>query len=301
MKDNNNTAVQKAHTEDNTSVVFNFFNPSQFEVMQRISKMFAMSELVPDMYKVSDKNPLEKAMANCMIAIDMSSRIGASPLMIMQNMVIIYGRPSWSSKFLVATVNTCGRFNALKFRFTNLGKIGKIEYTEYEKKWENGTNGNKGHYVTTPKKVVFDGTNVDNLECVAYTTEKGSDEVLESSPITVRMAIEERWYTKDGSKWQTMTKQMLIYRAASFWTNAYAPELSMGMKTTEEIIDIEDITYEDVSTKISNNANKQTVDFETAKQEPAASEPVKKEEEVNQEQVKEEVKNEETNKTQPEF
>ena len=106
MEKENKLMVQQS----SAPVVFNFFDPQQFETMQRVCKMFANSELVPDMYKVSDKNPEAKAVANCMIAISMSMRIGADPLMIMQNMVIIYGRPSWSSKFLVATVNTCGRF-----------------------------------------------------------------------------------------------------------------------------------------------------------------------------------------------
>ncbi len=78
--------------------VVNFFDPLQFETMQRVCKMFASSELVPDMYKASDKNPIEKAISNCMIAIEIAQRIGASPLMVMQNMVPIYGKPSWSSK-----------------------------------------------------------------------------------------------------------------------------------------------------------------------------------------------------------
>lgn len=79
-------------TMGNANVTFNFFDPVQFETMQRVCKLFASSELVPDMYKVSEKNPLDKAMANCMIAIEISQRIGASPLMIMQNMVPIYGK-----------------------------------------------------------------------------------------------------------------------------------------------------------------------------------------------------------------
>lgn len=53
-------------------VTFNFFDPTQFETMQRVCKMFANSELVPDMYKVSDKNPIDKATANCMIAISIA-------------------------------------------------------------------------------------------------------------------------------------------------------------------------------------------------------------------------------------
>lgn len=254
---------------------FNFFDKEQFEVMQRVCKLFSSSELVPDMYKTNltpDKdgkptNPEHKAMANCMIAINMSQRMGADPLMIMQNLVIIYGRPSWSSKFLVATVNTCGRFEALKYKITNLGKVGKMSIVEYV--WD----GKRKAPVTKE----FDGTQIDNLQCIAYTTEKGSDEVLESAPIDIRLAIQEGWYTKAGSKWQTMTRQMLMYRAASFWTNAYAPELSMGMKTTEEIQDIIDIDYEDVTEKVNRekaeSANKKTISMDDA---PQAKEPEEK-------------------------
>ena len=49
----------------------------------------------------------------------------------------------------------------------------------------------------------------------------------------MEMAIKEGWYTKSGSKWQTMPRLMLQYRAASFWQRAYAPEISMGMITQE--------------------------------------------------------------------
>lgn len=240
-------------------VGFNFFDPVQFETMQRVCKMFASSELVPDMYKVTDKNPIEKAMANCMIAIEIAQRIGASPLMVMQNMVPIYGKPSWSSKFLIATVNTCGRFNPLKFRFTEKGNLGMVDYTEYAKVWVNGQNG-RGYCKNEATTKQFDGRKIADIECVAYTTAKGSDEVLESSPVSIRLAIQEGWYTKNGSKWQTMTRQMLMYRAASFWTNAYAPELSMGMRTVEEYQDIVDVDYQNVETEVAaekqNNANK---------------------------------------------
>lgn len=241
-----------------SSAVVNFFDPTQFETMQRVCKMFASSELVPDMYKASDKNPIEKAVSNCMIAIEIAQRIGASPLMVMQNMVPIYGKPSWSSKFLVATVNTCGRFNPLQYRFTEKGMLGMVEYTDYE--WQGGRK------VAVQKQ--FDGKKIMDIECIAYTSAKGSDQVLESSPVSIRLAIQEGWYTKNGSKWQTMTKQMLMYRAASFWTSAYAPELSMGMRTVEEQQDIytefEEVkdVKEEVAKEKENNANKTTIEID---------------------------------------
>ena len=245
---NNNAVVVSQPTQ----VGFNFFDPVQFDTMQRVCKLFASSELVPDMYKATEKNPIEKAMANCMIAIEIAQRIGASPLMVMQNMVPIYGKPSWSSKFLVATVNTCGRFNPLQYRFTEKGMLGMVDYTDYV--WDNSTRSKRA----VAKQ--FDGKKVMDIECVAYTTAKGSDKVLESSPVSIRLAIQEGWYTKNGSKWQTMTKQMLMYRAASFWTSAYAPELSMGMKTIEENQDIQDVEYQEIKDnpeeERKDNANK---------------------------------------------
>lgn len=238
-------------------VGFNFFDPMQFETMQRVCKMFASSDLVPDIYRATmkpfpanaDENTvnriqsenqtaLTKAMANCMIAVDYAMRVGASPLMVMQNVAIIYGRPAPSSKFLIATVNSCGKFEPMQFRFKELGALGMVEYTDYV--WNDHSRRKE------PVQRQFDGRNVMNIECVAYTFKKGSKEVLESSPVTVRLAVEERWYTKDGSKWPTMPRLMLMYRAASMWTNTYAPELSMGMRTKEEIQDIVDVEFEEV-------------------------------------------------------
>lgn len=247
---------------------FNFFDNEQFATMQRVSTMFANSELVPEMYRISEKNPKEKAIANCMIAIECAQRINASALMVMQNMIIIYGRPSWSSKFLIATVNTCGRYDQLKYKFENLGKVGKIDIVDYV--WS----PQEKKKVAT--KTVFDGTDIDNIKCVAFTKENGSDEILESSDVTIKMAIQEGWYLKAGSKWPNMTKKMLIYRAASFWTNEYAPELSMGMKTAEELSDIEDISYEDITdrtkTTIKQNANKQEMKMDPVDEAKQAAE-----------------------------
>ncbi|MCM1168823.1 MAG: hypothetical protein NC324_02690 [Bacteroides sp.] len=251
------------HTQTNERIpvkqeaagALNFFDPVQFETMQRVCKMFANSELVPDMYKASDKNPLDKAIANCMIAIEISQRIGASPLMVMQNMVPIYGKPSWSSKFLIATVNSCGRFEPLKYRFTEKGMLGMVDYTEYA--WDGK--------VKKPVTRQFDGKAIMDIECVAYTTAKGSDAVLESAPVSIRMAVKEGWFTKNGSKWVTMGRQMLMYRAASMWTNTFAPELSMGMRTVEENQDIVDVDYsvvDDPKAEIEAKANRKAIGFD---------------------------------------
>jgi hypothetical protein len=241
----NNNKVQIPNdihlTKQNGIGMFNFFDPEQFEMIQRRARYFAKSDFVPEMYRESDKNPLDKAIANCLVALEIAYRTGANPFMVMQNIVIIYGRPSWSSKYIISMVNSCGRFEMLRFRFKNKGMLGMIEYTEYNKTWTAGTNGGKGFYKNEAKKMTFDGRNIMDVECVAWTRAKGSNEVLESAPVSLKLAIQEGWYQKAGSKWQTMTEQMLMYRAASFWANIYAPELGMGMQTVDEVKDIVDV------------------------------------------------------------
>lgn len=248
--------IQKLQKSDSPGL--DLFNPDTFATLQRVAKMFASSELVPDMYKITDKNPPEKAMGNCIVAINIAQRMNADILMVMQNMVPIYGKPTWSSSFLIARVNSMGRFEPLQFRFENLGKVGKVKYTDYA--WD--PQSRKKMPVTKE----FDGTKIDNWQCIAWTKKKGSSDVLESTPIDVVMAIKEGWYTKNGSKWVTMTKQMLQYRSASFWTKVYAPEATMGMPTTDEMHDTIDISYEEVNEEtkakedINNRANSKQVD-----------------------------------------
>lgn len=249
-------------TQRSIAPSFNFFDPEQFEVMQKISTMFSNSELVPDMYRTSEKVTEAKASANCMIALSLAQRMGADALMVMQNLVIIYGRPSWSSKFLIATVNTCGRFDAIKYRAVNKGKLGVIQMKSYIDKLAPGTTMKVKTELLTP----FDASDIDNVEMVAYSIERSTGQELIGSAVSILMAIQEGWYTKNGSKWVTMPEKMLKYRAASFWVNEYAPEISMGMKTEEEVYDIEDIEHVEVFEKsvngtIAANANKTPIDF----------------------------------------
>lgn len=205
----------------------------QFEVMQRMAKMYTESTIVPETYKGN--------IGNCVIALDMAMRMKANPLMIMQNLYIVKGNPSWSSKFLIATINTSGKYSALRYRKRNLGKVGKIKYNE--------TVYDPVARRNTIKVNEFDGTDIDNIECVAYATEISTGEVLESDPITIETAIKEGWYTKSGSKWVTMPSLMLTYRAAAFWQRMYCPEISMGFLTKEEEDDIQDAEYEEIKPK----------------------------------------------------
>lgn len=202
----------------------------QFEAMQRCAKPYAESTVVPTAYRGN--------LGNCIIALDLAHRMNLPALAVMQNLYVVNGNPSWSSKFLVASINTCGRFTNLRYRKRNLGPLGKVKYNGLE--WDNEKKRQ------TTKVMEFDATGIDNWECVAYAVEKATGETLESDPVTIEMAIKEGWYTKSGSKWVTMPMLMLTYRAAAFWQRVYAPEMSMGFRTVEEERDVQDVEYEEV-------------------------------------------------------
>lgn len=178
-----------------TQVKAGFFDVQGFELMQRVAKCFASSDLVPKQYKNN--------ISNCMIALNISQRMGADLLMVMQNLYVVHGNPSWSAQFLIATANMCGRFSAIRFEFF----------------------GEKG---------------TDSWGCKAWAIEKETGERLESAEVSIALAKKEGWYQKSGSKWQSMPQQMLMYRAGAWWVRSYAPELSMGLQAAEEVHDVYD-------------------------------------------------------------
>lgn len=147
--------------------------------------------------------------ADCTIALEMSRRIGMNVLAVMQNLYVVHGRPAWSSQFLIACVNASGRFSPLRYLMT----------------------GTKG---------------TDTQGCIAWAQDDAGEK-LESPEVTVGMAKAEGWFQKNGSKWRTMPDLMLRYRAATLFARTYAPELTMGIHTDEEIIDIAPVVTDPVA------------------------------------------------------
>jgi len=180
-----------------------FSGIAAFDAAQRMARALCSSTLVPRDYQG------QQGLANSLIALEIAGRMRLSPLVVMQNMTPIHGRPTWSSKFLIATVNASGRFSPLRF--------------------------------------VFDDKEKPTC-CYAVATDKATGEVLEGETITLELARKEGWWSRkdrngnETSKWQTMTGQMLRYRAAAWWANVYCPEIALGLITQEEALDIEAVT-----------------------------------------------------------
>lgn len=89
-------------------------NTEKFELVQRQAKALSLSTMIPKDY--------QNNIPNTLVALEMAQRIGASPLMVMQNLHIIHGRPSWSSTFVIAALNACGRFSAMRFEMDGADK-----------------------------------------------------------------------------------------------------------------------------------------------------------------------------------
>lgn len=202
-----------------------------FEGAQRMAKALAESDLVPAQFKGK--------LANCLVALEVAQRCGSSPLMVMQNLNVIHGRPSWSSTYIIAAINSCGRFSPLRFEMT--GEVGK-----------------------------------DTRTCVAWAKDLASGDRLEAAPVSISMAKAEGWWGKSGSKWPTMSEQMLRYRAASFFGRLYAAEILMGMRSQDEEEDVIDISpgaapvADQVAAKTGVNAINDKVRAGAKKAPPAA-------------------------------
>ena len=90
-----------------------------FELLQRVARMFSASTVVPDTFRGN--------LGNCAIALEMSMRMRASPIMVMQNLDVIYGRPAWRARFLIACFNQCGRFDTITYEWG--GERGKDSWS----------------------------------------------------------------------------------------------------------------------------------------------------------------------------
>lgn len=164
-----------------------------FEKLMEMSAMLSKSTIVPAMYQ----NRAE----NCFIALDMASRMGISPMIVMQNLYVVQGKPSWSGSAIASMIRS-----SKGFRNVELNYVG----TEGTDNW--------GAYVS------------------AENTNNGK--IIKGGIVTIGTAKKEGWYQKGGSKWQTIPSQMLGYRAYAWFGRLYCPEILMGLQTTDEIEDV---------------------------------------------------------------
>lgn len=157
----------------------------------QLAKVISEASIIPDTYK---NKP-----SDCMIAIDMASRMGVSPLMVMQSLYVVKGKPSWSGQ-------ACMSFIQANPNFRNVTPV----------------------YVGEP------GTDSRGCYISAERTSDGAE--VRGVCVTIAMARAEGWLS--NRKWVTMPDLMLAYRASAFFARVYCPSVLMGVSVEGEIEDI---------------------------------------------------------------
>ena len=181
-------AIVEQATQLTTNSVWE--NKDQFNQLLRAAQMLSQTSIIPQSYQNKPQD--------CFVAIEMANCMGVSPMVVMQNMYVVKGKPSWAGQACTMLINSCGKFKDVKHIYT--GEKGKP---------------NRGCYVTATR--ISDGSQVDGVE------------------VTMQMAQSEGWTS--NSKWRNMPELMLAYRASAFFARVYCPEAMMGVQTAEEVYD----------------------------------------------------------------
>lgn len=218
MENKNELAVQQQVTDVQPVNIFS--SPANFDFGQRMAKVFATSTLVPAQY--------QNNIGNVLIALNMSTRMKADPLMVMQSLVIVHNTPTFEAKFAIACFNATGKYTPI--RYEEIGEKGKDSYGMY-----------------------------------AYAIDKATGDVLKGPEITIGLAKEEGWYARNP-KWKSIPQLMLRYRAASWFIRTTDPGVMMGFQTKEEAEDIpyEEVSDNTFTGNVipQEEANKEAIDID---------------------------------------
>lgn len=193
-----------------------FESAERWDTACKMAASLAKSTIVPKEFQGNANNAL--------IAIELATRLRTSPLMVMQHLYVVYGRPSWSAQYVIAAINGSGKYDM---------------ELQFEEKAD--SKGNP-------------------YSCMCWTEKNGRK--VTGPIITMDLAKAEGWIDKNGSKWKSMPQIMLRYRAASFFGRMNCPDLMMGMYTQEEQYEMgkdgymEDMAVQ-VQKEIETNANKE--------------------------------------------
>ena len=191
-----------------------FSSPENFQDLFNLGKMFAASSLVPSNFQ---GKPMD-----CAIAVDMARRAGLSPMMVMQNLYVVRGKPAWSGQACMALIRACPELENVRVIYT----------------------GEKS---------------TDTWGCYISAVDKKTEAICKGPEVTIGMAKAEEWYSKkdkygkETSKWITMPELMLAYRAASFFARIYVPNALMGFRIEGEIEDIAKHTAQPIDPFSSND------------------------------------------------
>lgn len=181
------------------SIVGVFTNGTAFNLAVRMAEFMCNSAFLPESYRGNA--------ADCLILIDYASRLGLSPIALAQGMHVVKGKPGLDGKMMTALLNESSRFSSR---------------VRYEWRGDPGKPGGKPSL---------------DYGCRVWMRDAESGEDVPGSWVDWNMVTGEGW---DGNKkWNTMREQMFKYRAAAFFARAEAPDVVLGLQSSEELDDMQ--------------------------------------------------------------
>jgi hypothetical protein len=177
-----------------------FTSAAAFDRVQRMARLLAASTMVPQQY--------QQNLPNCVIALEVASRVGGNVLAVMQGLNVIHGRPAWSAQYVAGAIAASGLFSALDFEWSG-----------------------------APSGPVTGTTIPDAWACRAWAYDLRSREKKFGPWVSVAMAKADGWFNRQNSKWPTMPEIMLANRAITFFGKRYASHILNGMDAADEVLD----------------------------------------------------------------
>lgn len=168
-----------------------YSTPASYAHAKEVAKAFATSALVPKAFLNN--------LGSCIIAYELSQQLQVSPFMIMQNMYIVMGIPTFKSPFAIALLRTRSRFKDIDWSFSE---------------------SNKG---------------IES--CTISGTDRATGKIM-TETLTMEQVKKFGWWDKNDSMWPKMPHQMFKYRTTAFFLRTNQPELLFGMQLADEIDDV---------------------------------------------------------------
>lgn len=173
-------------------------DPNIFANAQRVARAFAESDLVPE--------HLRGKMPDCLVALHLANQMGEDPLMVMQSIYQVGGKPGWNTAFMINRANKSGRFiDPIDWEIEGEGKNAKVTAVAQLRR----SDGSPGRVVRSPT-------------------------------VDMKMAQADGWAR--NKKYETMPELMFRYRSATLLIRLYAPEVLYGFHTVDELETIKDVT-----------------------------------------------------------
>ena len=231
-----------------------FTTREAFQLATDMAVQLSRSSIIPNDYR--DQLPKGNewvnnpdAAGNCFIVLELANRLRVSPLVVMQQVDVIYGRPSLRGTFMVALINSRDEFSPLDFVCTHEAEIAALErqMKDVAEQLASAVGDSVQALIdkmTALRKQVATIRTADDYGYYCVATRLSDGRVCRGATIDWKMVKAEGWFTKKDSKWQSIPEQMFPYRAASFWGRQYASHITLGMHEADELRDALEGEYE---------------------------------------------------------